>query len=231
MPDEQRGADKPDDKEKPEDTARELHWLEKLNYAGQFCLVVVGIVAACIYGRQLSEMKKTTTTTQQAVADAELNFRREERAWVGFSFVPGSITFTVGQPFFVPTLLINTGKTPARNVEGNIVVGVFERGEPLEFTYTPGHASYRIAAGTLFPNGSITESFQAMRHGEAHAEAIVIDKPLSDLLSSTKLVIVHGKITYSDIFGIQHWTRYCRVVSNPSLIPDDCVRYNETDEN
>jgi hypothetical protein len=211
-------------------TARELHWLEKLNFAGQFCLVVVGVVAVCIYGRQLSEMKKTTAATQQAVADAELNFRRDERAWIGFSFVPGSLTFTVGQPFSVPTLLINTGKTPAKNVEGNIVVGVFERGKPLDFAYTPGHANYRIAAGTIFPNGSITESFQAMRHGEQRAEAIVIDKPmLTELLSSDKLVIVHGTITYGDIFGVQHWTRYCRVVSNPSLIPDDCVRYNEAD--
>jgi hypothetical protein len=38
-------------------TVRELHWLEKLNFAGQFCLVIVGIAAACIYGRQLGVMR------------------------------------------------------------------------------------------------------------------------------------------------------------------------------
>jgi hypothetical protein len=38
-------------------TAKELHWLEKLNFAGQFCLVIVGIIAASIYGCQLSVMK------------------------------------------------------------------------------------------------------------------------------------------------------------------------------
>jgi hypothetical protein len=212
--------------------AKELHWLEKLNIIGQLGLVAVGIIAACIYGNQLGEMRKTTKATQQSVTDAQLNFRRDERAWMGFSFVPGTITFTVGKSFFVPTLLINTGKTPAKNVEGNIVVGIFERGKPLDFAYTSGHTNYRIAAGTIFPNGSITESFQAIRHGETSAEAIVIDKPLlGELLNSTKLVIVHGKVTYEDIFGVQHWTRYCRVVSNPSLIPNDCMRYNETDEN
>ncbi len=212
--------------------AKELHWLEKLSIIGQLSLVAVGITAACIYGGQLGEMRKTTKATQNSVANAELNFRRDERAWIGFSFVPGPISFTVGKSFFVPTLLINTGKTPANNVEGNIVVGVFERGKPLDFAYTSGHANYRISAGTIFPNGSFTESFQAIRHGEINAEAIVIDKPLlGELLSSTKLVIVHGKVTYVDIFGVQHWTRYCRVVSNPSLIPDDCMRYNETDGN
>ena len=38
-------------------TARELHWLEKLSFAGQLCLVIVGIIAACIYGRQSGIMK------------------------------------------------------------------------------------------------------------------------------------------------------------------------------
>jgi hypothetical protein len=47
--------------------ARELHWLEKLNIVGQMGLVIVGIVAASIYGCQLSEMKRTNELTQQAL--------------------------------------------------------------------------------------------------------------------------------------------------------------------
>lgn len=35
----------------------ELHWLEKLNLAGQIFLVVVGTAAACIYGCQLQVMR------------------------------------------------------------------------------------------------------------------------------------------------------------------------------
>jgi hypothetical protein len=38
------------------ETKRELHWLEKLNFAGQLSLVVVGVVAASIYGCQLKTM-------------------------------------------------------------------------------------------------------------------------------------------------------------------------------
>jgi hypothetical protein len=37
--------------------ARELHWLEKLNFAGQLGLVIVGIIAACIYHGQLKVMQ------------------------------------------------------------------------------------------------------------------------------------------------------------------------------
>lgn len=47
--------------------ARELHWLERLNIFGQMGLVIVGIVAASIYGCQLHEMKRTNDLTQEAL--------------------------------------------------------------------------------------------------------------------------------------------------------------------
>lgn len=209
-----------------------LHPIHHAAFWVQLGLAVIGIIAVLIYRGQLCEMKKATKAAQDSVINADRNFRQDERAWIGFSLVPGNLTFTVGKSFLVPTLLINTGKTPAKNVQGNIVVGLFERGQPLDFSYAPGHASYRIAAGAIFPNGSITESFQAIKHGKDKAEAIILDKRMmEDILHSRSLVVVHGKITYSDVFGIQHWTTYCRVVSNPSLIPGDCTRYNETDNN
>jgi hypothetical protein len=221
--------------EKPngsDDLSKKVHWTQHAMLVTQVALGLIGIAALIIYAGQWREMKKATRATQDSVTNADRNFRRDERAWIGFSFVPGNIPFTLGKPFLVPTLLINSGKTPAKDVQGNIVVGVFESGKPLDFSYTAGHANYRIAAGTIFPNGSITESFQAIRHGSYKAEAIILDKPLmDDILNSRSLVLVHGKITYSDIFGIEHWTTYCRVVSNPSLIPDDCTRYNDTDSN
>ena len=39
-------------------TATELHWLEKLNFGGQLCLVIVGIIAVIVYGKQLGTMKE-----------------------------------------------------------------------------------------------------------------------------------------------------------------------------
>ncbi len=151
---------------------------------------------------------------------------------MGFKFMEGSITFTLQKSFLVPTQLINTGKTPAKNVHGNIVVGVFKKGEPLDFTYTPGHAHYFVQAGTIFPNGSITESFEAIKHGQDKAEAIIFTRPLKDeLFSGQSILVVHGKIEYSDIFGVKHWTTYCRYVLHPELISEECTRYNDTDDN
>lgn len=53
------------------ETQRELHWLEKLNFGGQFCLVIVGIVAACIYGRQLNTMNSQLTQMSKQSSEIE----------------------------------------------------------------------------------------------------------------------------------------------------------------
>jgi hypothetical protein len=163
--------------------------------------------------------------------DANSNFKRDEQAWMAFKFSEGSLTLTIGQLFLVPTELVNTGKTPAKNVHGNIVVGVFKKGEHLNFDYSPGHANYKIAAGTIFPGGKIMESFEAIQHGQERAEAIVFNAPLrDDIFNGQSFIVVHGRIVYNDIFGAEHWTTYCRYVLHPELISEDCTRYNDTDD-
>jgi hypothetical protein len=163
--------------------------------------------------------------------DANSNFKRDERAWMAFKFLEGNLTLTIGQSFLVPTELVNTGKTPAKNVHGNIVVGVFKKGERLNFDYSPGHANYKINAGTIFPSGRIAESFEAIQHGQERAEAIIFTAPLKDdIFSGESVIVVHGRIVYDDIFGAEHRTTYCRYVLHPELISEDCTRYNDTED-
>jgi hypothetical protein len=62
------------------ETKRELHWLEKLNFGGQFCLVIVGIIAASIYGCQLGVMKSQLSQMEGSSkqTDAMLCLYREQ---------------------------------------------------------------------------------------------------------------------------------------------------------
>jgi hypothetical protein len=55
---------------------RELHWLEILNFSGQIILAIVGIIAVCIYGRQLREMNRTNDLTQQALRGSDMSLNR-----------------------------------------------------------------------------------------------------------------------------------------------------------
>jgi hypothetical protein len=178
-----------------------------------------------VFDGQLQEMHKATVIVDR-------NFRIDERAWIGFTLASDHFTFTLGKPFLVPAEILNTGKTPAKNVEGNIAVQIAEKGKPIDFSYAPGHANYRIQGGTLFPSGKIIESFEGIQHGRENAEPIVITKALGqEIISGQLYVIIHGKITYQDEFGTEHWTTFCRNVTDPSAISEDCTRYNDTDDN
>lgn len=66
IPSTQKGNAGKNNSDSAPSVARELHWLEKLNIAGQMGLVVVGIVAASIYGCQLHVMQgQLCVMTQQ----------------------------------------------------------------------------------------------------------------------------------------------------------------------
>jgi hypothetical protein len=181
--------------------------------------------SAYLFDGQLQEMHKATIT-------ADKNFRIDERAWIGFSLASDPVTFTFGKPFLVPAEVLNTGKTPAKDLEGNVAVRIVEKDRPIDFSYAPGHANFRVQGGTIFPGGKIIESFEGIQHGEENAEPIIITKAIGqEIIDGQLFVIIHGRITYQDEFGTEHWTTFCRNVSDPSAISEDCTRYNSTDDN
>ncbi len=208
-----------------QELAREFRTVEIIQIVISGALAIIGVAALYIYGGQLKEMQRSTDAT---IA----NFKRDERAWMAFKFMEGNLTFTIGKSFLVPTQIVNTGKTPARDVRGKIVVGVLKNGERLGLDYSPGHAHYQVFAGTIFPTGHIEQSFEGIQHGIPNAESIILNKPMwEEILSGKSLVVVHGRIEYKDIFGTDHWTTYCRYVLHPELISEECTRYNDTDDN
>ena len=155
------------------------------------------------------------------------NFKMDERAWMGFSFAEGNLTLTLNKSFLVPTELVNTGKTPAQNVHGDIVVGVFGRVNRLTSPMAQDTRTTAWRRERFFPGGKIVESFEAIRHGQRKAEPIIFTAPVKDeIFSGGSFIVVRGRIEYNDIFGTEHWTTYCRYILHPELISDECTRYN-----
>lgn len=200
----------------------------------QSLILIIGAVYCIVTVLLWCAARNANRISREGVANADRNFRIDERAWIGFKFVEGTMTFTIGKSFLVPTELVNSGKTPAKNTHGNIVVGVFRKGEPLNFDYSPGHGNtnYAVQAGTIFPNGGITESFEALEHGIGQKQPLILTPAIKDqLFSGESYLIVHGKIEYWDVFGKYHWTTYCRYVLHPEIISPECMHYNDTDKN
>jgi hypothetical protein len=105
------------------ETKRELHWLEKLNFAGQFCLVIVGIIAACIYRGQLSTMNSQLTEMSVQSSQIQRQTTLMENETMGakgavLQFVPSLNVLASKEdgPIFSSTVRAWAGRSTAKNV-------------------------------------------------------------------------------------------------------------------
>jgi len=156
----------------------------------------------------------------------------DQRAWISVVFLSNFPLEGASIP--APIQLTNTGKTPAKDVEGDIVATVLKRGDEPLFDYSVGHPHNRLHAGAIFPNTPISTAVSLVRYGLQTAEPIVPTPELrQEIASGQSFIIFYGKITYADIFGVRHWTTFC-TGSGSAIQSNDlkkCVSYNDVDNN
>ena len=164
--------------------------------------------------------------------DSHNNFVVDERAWVS---VPVPTVFPLnGTSIPVASQLVNTGKTPAKTVEGDVVATVLNKGEePALGDFSVGHPHNRVYVGAIFPGAPIPMTISVVHYGPQAADAIVPDDALrQDIANGNRFIIFYGRITYYDVFGIQHWTQFC--TGSGSAMLDSlkkCIGYNDVDNN
>jgi hypothetical protein len=178
---------------------------------------------------------------QSAKNIADRNFRRDERAWITASLKP--FQWVVDSPVLFPGEMINTGKTPASNADMLASATVLGKDEIPEFTYTrgTGHPFVTAYSKAFFPNTPAVEfEIPAFKKGTTQGENIVLTKDLLSRINNGEyFIVVHGQITYSDIFGISHWFHFCNSLpaytvrsgeQEPALITA-CEQRNRMDSN
>jgi hypothetical protein len=164
--------------------------------------------------------------------DSHNNFAVDERAWIS---VPIPTNFPLnGTAIPVATQLVNTGKTPARIVEADVVATVLNKGEELALgNFSVGHPHNHVYAGVIFPGAPVPITIPVVHYGPQAAEAIVPDDTLrQDIASGNRSIVLYGRITYYDVFGVQHWTQFC-TASGTAILDSlkKCIGYNDVDTN
>lgn len=99
-------------------------------------------------------------------------------------------------------LLINTGHTPARNVSFRTSAAILEAPLPGDFTFpftTEIQSTATVGAGQNAVLSGIVEDFV----DDAEVEDIKIGK-------AKRCLFVWGIVTYEDIFGESHYTKFCQ---------------------
>ena len=154
----------------------------------------------------------------------------DQRAWLSV-VIP--LNFSLEDKFIPVSIQIaNTGKTPAKEIEGDIVATVLKKGEEPSFDFSTDHPRNRIHAGVIFPNGPINITVPIVRYGAQAPEAIQPTPALrQEIANGESFIIFYGKITYSDVFGTSHWTSFCTGSGSAMGDLKKCVSYNDVDNN
>ena len=152
----------------------------------------------------------------------------DQRAWVSV-VVPTSFPLQ-GSSIPASIQIANTGKTPAKDVEGDVVATVLKKGEEPPFDFSTGHAHNKLYAGAIFPNAPITTTITVVRYGSQTPETVVPTPELrQQIANGESFIIFYGKITYIDVFGASHSTTFC--TGSGSAMGDlrKCLSYNGMD--
>lgn len=173
-----------------------------------------------------------------ANALTESNYANDQRAWIGISLRQKGYQIRADAQtkrpidILVAVDTINTGKTPAFGVHGNIAITVIKKGEQIPVgKYGPGHASYAVNGGVMFPGGDTQLARPAIKHGPRTANVIIPTPELAgELDKGESLLIVHARIDYLDIRDRPHWITFCRSISSAGLVNPECMAYNNTDK-
>jgi hypothetical protein len=165
--------------------------------------------------------------------DARLTFQLDQRPWVGVVFPD---TFALdGSSIPVVVKIQNTGKTPARAIEGDLVATVWTRGEDTKLgDFSSGRPHNRVYSGAIFPSDSVQMTISVSNYGAEGQQTIVPDESLRhDIANGKRYIMYFGRITYSDTFNVRHWTQFCTGSTPPPSVKDmkDCTSYNDVDHN
>jgi hypothetical protein len=191
-----------------------------------FTLVIVGFYTYYAHGqweqmiKAADAAKKSADQTERSVSNAALNFRIDERAWVGIShFVIDKHADDWSNLNYTATFQ-NSGKTPAvkLSVRGDFLVVGF-----WDLPYPP---PYRKLEKLAMSHGEVGPGTTGTIPGY-----IVAKDPSesAEIAALHKFYYVYGTIKYSDIFGGQHWTHYCYRVPAAGYPASLCEYYNDTD--
>lgn len=179
---------------------RKKHWLDYATFVVEI-LGLVGLVIYAIltYGIWCAN-KKSANAATEATKAATHAMRVDQRAWVGFGEIkPSSFTLKRDQPFVIAIPVHNVGKTPAKVMSAGINGGSTDRGQRQD--------GDSIVAPSMGPPTAL------LLPGESHdlkiTSTFVITQDMLNDLQRTATIRIFGKATYTDIFGKDHWTRYC----------------------
>jgi hypothetical protein len=166
--------------------------------------------------------------TRRAVRNSEDSLRLDQRAWVGAveidnpSLLDGTrhVYLKQGAAAFFNVVITNTGKTPALKV-----------GTLINWLILPSATPFSPVSGSTTGHPSLTVIQPQMRltlTTRMENEQVSRER-ISALASGSHNLYLFGEISYVDIFGDQHRTKFCAMLTPNLDAFGSCNSHNEAD--
>lgn len=194
------------------------------------------IQSASDFAQQLTIARQQTEAAQESVMAIQRQMRQDQRAWIDIEF--GTFHWAPNEPLRVPFTLVNTGRTPARDVKGTAVVEKIARGQKPNFGDSRKPVN-DFGNRSLFPNSPEQNfGFQSLQY-KANTKEIGARRmsaaDIAEITTGRAYIAVHGMITCQDIFKTRHWLKYCGYSAEDLILVQDsikaCTDYNDVDDN
>jgi hypothetical protein len=181
-----------------------------------------------------------TQAAWKTVCEVERQTRLDERPWIR-AITPLALPdhLSAGAVAHFPICVRSLGKTPAQDIDGKIAAEIVREDQSVSLAYGP---SIEMKSGIMFPTQEQkvdVSPYTLVADKNVIAEPRPVTKEEVSLLTSGRAeVFIYGEFTFSDVFGTNHWYRFC-VAQSPKQertqrdwgAKQSCGKYNGTDNN
>jgi hypothetical protein len=197
---------------------------------GKGILEIAGLVVLCVYAAYTIKIyranKKAADAAKESSHTSAVTMRLDEKAWLIFDTdYSDRLKLRKSEEIFVPIQLRDIGKTPARKIDGFVVIEELKTGDAPRFDKS---IFIPLRAGIIWPE--FPQNTMAMERTSEKKPVIATSQKMDQYAKGDLAFAVWGRITYEDIFHESHWTQFCHTISSkPSAHSKQCADYNEID--
>lgn len=219
---------------------RVLRWIRETTFA-DFCLILFTAVLAGVGALQWDTLKG-----QMQMMGGQLDeMRIDQRPWLRIR--PGDFSMPIDGNVWAPMTVTNTGKTPAKRVNGWIIVRAYPKDKGIDFRDPTAISQDEIGqghgipwtefyTGVAFPNDPLPVNNIRLIHEEPKPHTTSFEVWTKDMKARFDrrefYLEVHGRFTYKDSHGTPHWTQFCATTQEvPVQVGASCNAYADVDEN
>jgi hypothetical protein len=208
-------------------------FLKKPEHASAVAAIFAAVIGIATIVYTVATIIYTRTSARQFEA-TQRALQQDRRAYVVLNVDSPSDPIKPNEPVVIGYTLTDKGKTPAKNVIAEVVIKLMPNDGVTvpQFDYSEPHlkSSFPLMQSDDPEKGKIPWVHDLTMTPELPSQSVI-----DDLAAGKTYTIVYAKVTYLDIYGVEHWQHLCRwrsyTTANIGFSSRPCVDYNDVDNN